>query len=248
MEEHTEVDGGAAVPVRYRRPALEAELSTLPIGTGLDFRVAVTTAQESETIVHGIRRLLRAGDHMGTQPLTELLIDKATPILDFMVRRQFPQSFDDQEDARQEATIQLWREIADTSAKEEFWEINFKAMLGRAVSDAATKIRRRRAREQPFHRDEDGGGVDGESTLADGRFTGDEQDPFYRDMITEEALAVLDGNVRTTAYLLLRGMKEHSTNPEEWTVARVLGVSDRTVRTYLRQAVQRITEWSQQRC
>lgn len=247
MAEHAEADGSTAVPARYRRAALEAELSELPEGTGLDFRIAVAAAQEPETIVHGIRRLLRAGDRAGTLPLTEILIEKVTRTLEAMARRQFPQSPQDQEDACQEATIQLWCEIADTSPKEEFWEVNFKAMLGRAVSDAAKKIRRRSTGEQPFKRDETGEGVDQESAIADDRFTGDEQDPFHLDMLTEEALSVLDGNVRKAAYLLLRGMKEHSTNPEEWTVARVLGVSDRTVRTYLRQAVQQITEWSHQR-
>jgi DNA-directed RNA polymerase specialized sigma24 family protein len=58
-----------------------------------------------------------------------------------------------------------------------------------------------------------------------------------------EALAQLDGDVRRALYLKLQGFKEGSKDTGEITISRLLGVSDRTVRTYLRTGEQRIREW-----
>lgn len=247
QEDHEEADAVGIRLVRYRRsPELEAELAALPEGTGVEFRVAVAGALAPETIVYGIRQLIRAGDEAGAQALTEVLIEKATPILERMATRQFRESADDQQDAVQEAAIQLWREVADTSPKEEFWEVNFVGLLARACSDAAKKIRRQRAQQRPFRRSEDGV-WDEELVQPDTAFTGDEQDSFHRDTIIKEAIAVLEGNVQRAAYLRLQGMKVYSKNPNEVTIASVLHVSDSMVRAYIRKAEQVIREWSQQR-
>lgn len=229
--------------MRYERPPeVETEIALLPAGTGSDFCTAVAGAEALETIVHGIRRLVRAGVADDAGVLTDVLIDRAAPILERIARRHFRDSPEDQKDARQEAAEQIIREIADTSPKEEFWEVNFISMVSRACSDAADRIRRQRERERPFRRIEEID-WDEERNYPDTTFTGDEFDPFHRDLIISEALTVLDGNVRRAAYLRLHGMKEES-KTDEPTIARVLGVSGRMVRTYLKQAEDRLTEWS----
>ena len=58
-----------------------------------------------------------------------------------------------------------------------------------------------------------------------------------------EALAQLDGDVRRAVYLKLQGFKEGSKDTAEVTISRLLGVSDRTVRTYLRTGERVIREW-----
>jgi len=247
-EDHTESDSGDARLVRYqRREDVEDEVTALPGGTGIAFWGAVASAQEPETIVYGIRRLTRAGDDAGAQRLTDLLIDKVKPTLERLARRQaqirFNGSLEDRDDIMQAATIQLWHEVKDTSLKEEFWEVNCTAALQRACSDAAVKLRDQREHERLFHRSDDGTWAE-ELMQPDEAFTGDEFDPFHREMILEEALSFLTGNVRRAAYLRLQGMKEHSKDQVEVTIASVLEVSDRTVRTYLRQAEEQLTAWS----
>lgn len=238
--EASEIDFGRSC--RTRRPEVEAEISALPMGTGVNFQVAVAQADAPETLVHGIRRLRRAGDNEGAHALVDVLIELATPLLERAARRQFPHSEDDRQDALQLVALQLWREVIDTSPQEEFWEINFKHMIVRASSDAAGKIRRQREHERPFHRSDDGT-WDEELLHPDPAF-GDSADHSFLDgVVWSEALAQLDGNVQRAIYLKAKGMKIASKNPHEQTISAVLGVTDRTVRNYLREGEDILRRW-----
>ena len=55
------------------------------------------------------------------------------------------------------------------------------------------------------------------------------------DLALIELLAPLDGDVRRAMYLHAQGYKARSKSPDEPTISRMLGVTDRTVRTYLRE-------------
>lgn len=232
--------------IRYtRRPEVEAEIAALPGGVGTDFRVAVAGATALETVVHTIRRLRRAGDDAGTLALTDVLIKKATPALERAARRQFPQSLDDQQDVMQLAAIQLWREVADTSPKEEFWEVNFAGMLVRACSDAARKIRGQREHERPFRRSEDGA-WDEELLQPDPKFSDRDDRAFLSGALLAGGLDQLEGDVRRAVYLKMKGLRIDSKDPNAPTIARTLGVSGRTVQTYLRQGEDTLRRWLQQ--
>jgi hypothetical protein len=58
-----------------RLPEVEEEISALPKGVGVDFRVAAAQASAPETVVHGIRRLRRAGDNEGVNALLERVMN-----------------------------------------------------------------------------------------------------------------------------------------------------------------------------
>jgi DNA-directed RNA polymerase specialized sigma24 family protein len=111
-------------------------------------------------------------------------------------------------------------------------------MVRLACSDAADDIRRQRAHERPFVRGEDDEGEawDEEAGLAD---------PVEMDtgLLVPEALAQLRGDVRRAVYLKLQGFQEKSTDPAEPTISSLLGVSDRTVRTYLRKGEAVLRQW-----
>jgi len=228
--------GEVEVDLRHyeRLPEVEAEISALPTGAGIEFRVAVAQACAPETVVHGIRRLRRAGDNEGTNTLLDVLVELATPLLERAARRQFPHSEDDRQEAMQRAAVQLWQEVIDTSPKEAFWEVNFKRMVVLACSDAARSIRDQRKKERPFRRSDDGT-YDEELLHPDPAFVDRDDHAFLDEVVWGEAFAQLHGNVRRAVYLKARGLKIESQNPNEPTIASVLGVTGRTVRNYLRE-------------
>jgi DNA-directed RNA polymerase specialized sigma24 family protein len=221
-----------------RRPEVEAEIRALPDPAAPAFLAAAAGAQAPETVVYAIRCLLRAGQRSRADALAEGLIDRAAPYLARAARAQFPRSEADQDDLMQMATVQMWREVFDTGSRQEFWEVFFRRMVVLTCSDAADRLRGQRAHERPFRRgvSDEGDTWNEEDMLAD---------PHEADLglFLPEALAQLDGDVRRAVYLKLQGFKEGSKDSDEVTISRLLGVSDRTVRTYLRRGEQTIRDW-----
>jgi DNA-directed RNA polymerase specialized sigma24 family protein len=225
-----------------RKPEVEAEIASLADAGDAAFYSAVEQAQADETLVYGIRKLLRCGRADEAKQLAQVLLARATPLIAWASGSQFPESQADRKDTMQMAGFQLWREVYDLSPKEEFWEVNFTRMVFRACSDAADSIRGPRANERQFHR-----GIDGEGDEWDEEDSVPALDVTASDLLVPEALAQLDGDVRRAMYLHLQGFKEKSKNPSEPTISTILGVSDRTVRKYLREGEDRIRAWWQQK-
>jgi DNA-directed RNA polymerase specialized sigma24 family protein len=221
-----------------RRPEVEAEIRALPDPADPTFLAVVQAAQAPETVVYAIRALLRVGVRSRADALADGLIGRAAPHLARAARAQFPRSESDQDDLMQMATVQMWREVFDTGSRQEFWEVFFRRMVVLTCSDAADRLRAQRAHERPFRRgvSDEGDTWSEEDMLAD---------PHEADtsLFLPEALAQLDGDVRRAVYLKLLGFKEGSKDAEEVTISRLLGVSDRTVRTYLRRGEQTIRDW-----
>jgi DNA-directed RNA polymerase specialized sigma24 family protein len=223
----------------YKRlPAVEAEIAALAEVADTGLRAAAAAAKAPETLVHAIRRLKRAGDERGARELAGLLVERAQALVARAAAGQFPSSPDDRADVVQMASVQLWQEVLDTSPGQEFWEVHFHRMVVLACSDAADAIRKQRERERQFDRGEDDEGepFDEEANVPD-------PEPMDTDLFVPEALGRLEGDVRRAAYLRTLGYKERSKNPNEPTIAKLLGVSDRTVRTYLGQAKEILGPW-----
>lgn len=221
-----------------RRPDVEAEIRALPAPTDRAFGKAVAAAQAAETVVYAIRARVRAGDVAGANALADELVRRAAPLIARLARGQFFRSPADQEDLAQMAAVQMWQEVFDTRGTQEFWEVHFKWMVSITCSEAADRLRAQRAHERPFARGvtADGDTWREEDTLAD------PQDVDTR-FFLNEALAELDPNIRRAVYLKFQGFKEASKEPTEITISRLLGVSDRTVRTYLRTGERLLREW-----
>jgi DNA-directed RNA polymerase specialized sigma24 family protein len=220
---------------------VEAEIVALPEVTDAGFRTAAINAQAAETIVHAIRRLQRAGDVEGAKALIEPLLERATPVVDRVMRSQFPardpRAIGDREDASLQVAEQLWREVFDTSPGQEFWEVFFERMVRVACSEAAGKIRKQREHERllAHGEGEEGGSWDEAQSLPDPRAG----DPLF----LSEALADLPPDVARALYLKAQGYQAHSNDPSEQTISRILGVTDRTVRSYLRRGEAALRRW-----
>ena len=116
--------------------------------------------------------------------------------------------------------------------------MSFKGAVARACSNAADKIRTAHRLEQPFDRRE---GEEGE--LRDSE--AEEPDPEEMDttLYVREALAQLDIDRRRVIQLRMERFKVRSNDPQEPTISSLLGVSDRTVRTWLREAKATLREY-----
>lgn len=222
-----------------RRPEVEAEIAALPDPSAPDFRAKAEGAKAPESLVYGVRRLLRAGNANEARLLAEVLAERAAPIFRRAAgNRLFSGQAADIDDVAYEGLERFWRAIHDLSPKQEFWEVNFRGMVVLACKKAAEAYRTRYQNERQFARgsDDDGQAWDEESNLADPQ-------PLDDVLHVPEALDQLEGNVRRAMYLSSQGFKAASKNPAERTISRILGVSDRTVRTYLREGEATLRAW-----
>jgi RNA polymerase sigma factor (sigma-70 family) len=219
-----------------RRPAVETEIRALP-AAGATLVAALRTAVAPETLVHGIRRLRTAGEAAAADTVMSLLIERISGLVAAVAYSQavLPE---DREDIVQATFIQVWNEITDTRPQFEFWEVHFNHMVRLACADAAERLRQARRHERPFRTatNDDGDTWSEESTLAD-------PEAIEGSALVAEALAQLDGPVRRAFYLKMQGFKEKSKDTSEPTISTILGVSDRSVRNYLRAAELTLQSW-----
>ena len=231
---------GVGLTRAYRRlPAVEAEIAASPAPSVSGFRAKAEGMKAPETLVHAVRQLLRAGNTNEARVLAEVLAERAAPIFTRAAgNRLFTGQSADIDDVAQGGLERFWRAIHDLSPQQEFWEVNFQAMVIRACKDAAQAYRARYQNERQFARgsDDDGQAWDEESNLADPQ-------PLDDTLLVPEALDQLEGNVRRAIYLDSQGFKAASKNPDEITISRLLGVSGRTVRTYLREGEATLRAW-----
>lgn len=224
---------------RYTRlPAVEAEIAALPSVSDSGFRAMAKAAKAPETVVHALRLLRRADDEHGADELAALLVEWAAKLIATEAVGQFPSSPADRADVMQAASTQLWCEVLDTAPRQEFWEVHFHRMVVLTCSDAARTIRKQRERERPFTRGENDEGefFDEEANVPD-------DEAMDTELFVPEALEQLEGDVRRAVYLRSLGYKQHSKNSNEPTIASILGVSDRTVRTDLTKAKAILRPW-----
>lgn len=230
--------GGLGLSRNYRRRAdVEAEIVALPAATDGTLLPALQAASAAETLVHGIRRLVKAGRHGEAEQVAQALIERVTPLVARIAAGQVLLA-EDREDLVQTVLVQMWQEVYDPAPQHEFWEVHFAHMLRVACGDAAERLRRPREHERSFKRgqSEDGDPWSEEDTIADPQ-TGEPA------LLVPEALAQLDGNVRRALYLKTLGYKERSKDVGEPTISSLLRVSDRTVRNYLRTAEEILRPW-----
>ena len=242
-----QIAAGSAPPIptagyglsrNYRRRAdVEAEIVGLPPADHAGLTAALRAARAPETLVHGIRRLNRAGRTAEAQAMADLLVERVAPLV---ARIAYAQAVPagDREDLAQMALTQMWQEVYDSAPQHEFWEVHFAHMVRLSCGEAAERLRRQRRHERPFKRavSDEGDAWSEEDSLADPQAL----EPV---LLLPEALAQLEGNVRRALYLKSLGYKERSKDAGEPTISSLLGVSDRTVRNYLRAAEAILRPW-----
>jgi RNA polymerase sigma factor (sigma-70 family) len=230
--------GGYGLRRSYQRRAeVEAEIVALPPADHAGLPAALRHAAALETLVHGIRRLLAAGRGAEAQTVADVLIERAAPLVTRIAYSQVV-AVSDHDDLVQNALVQMWQEVFNLGPQHEFWEVHFAHMVRMACLDAADRLRRQRAHERPFKR-----GVSAEGDPWSEEDTLPDPEALEPVLDVPEAMAQLDGNIRRALYLKVLGFKERSKDKNEPTISSILGVSDRTVRNYLRAAEEILRPW-----
>jgi hypothetical protein len=224
-----------------RRPAVEAEIRALPAATDLPaLAAAAARAKAPETVVYAIRQLLRSGDTAAANRLFARLIAMAAPVFADTARRYFPRTADDRAELIQRASVHMWQEVFDVRPAQEFWEVFFSRVVRLICVEAAVAIKRPQAHERSF-----AVGVTPEGDLWREEETWPapiaevDGDRILVDHLVER----LSGPVQQAVRLRLQGLPETSHDPTVLTISQLMGVSDRTVLTYLRAGEQQIREW-----
>lgn len=189
-----------------------------------------------EALVYCLRAYHRAGDDDFAWQIAERLVDRTTG----HVRRQIERwrlSSDDADDCVRDLFTVLLEAVFDNDPAGEFWEVRFWVCLDRRLwnllekQQAATDLVR----------------GSGESAASDDADTATGDEPLLRvpdsklgpDRLAElnEALALLTENERLALFLCrVEGWPEESDDPARVSAAKVLGVTGRSVRNYLRRA------------
>jgi RNA polymerase sigma factor (sigma-70 family) len=223
--------------LRYsRRPEVQAEVDRLGSAASGDFRHWATaagadaaTAARPETLVYAFREAKRAGAGDLVERLAVLLYQIVRARTEPYARR-FGLNADDLTHEVFERGLREWLDV-----KEEFWEVNFAHMLQVTKYEAARAIR-------PVER------ITAEISLA--RSEEEEQelalpanDPALENLPARVDLSIavreLPEPERTAIFLKFwEGWPESSKDPERMSIAKHLGVTDRTVRNYLRTGIE----------
>lgn len=192
-----------------------------------------------ETLVYALREYARCGDDEAAWQIAEILTER----IGGHVARQIARwrlSPEDADDCVRDLYAVLFDALFDRSSSAEFWEVRFWVCVDRRLWNLVEK----RQATTDAVADEFGETSEGdalESRLL--RIADDSAGPEERAQ-RNAALALLADHERMAIYLkYVEGLVEESDDPERMTIARMLGVSGRSVRNYLRRAEAKLQEW-----
>jgi DNA-directed RNA polymerase specialized sigma24 family protein len=211
--------------------ALQQDEATLVARAALD-RTAEAYLP-NECLVHLIREAKRLGDRHRMNAFVPLLLRRCVGNLRATVSDQLPAA----EELREEIIGQLLELIAiDGSERDklrlDFFEIHFDEAFQKLRIDFVRPHVSRASKERATEDIERLAGEDD---------SGDEFAMQNGLAIIADHLHLLAANERTAIGLkYLEELKEHSINPNEPTIAKLMGVSERMVRNYLQSAKQKL--------
>jgi DNA-directed RNA polymerase specialized sigma24 family protein len=232
-----------------REPEVEAQvrqLSRLPDRARRERLMTVDRAHPAfvreETLVYCLREYHARGDADAAWQIADLLAQRVAS----HIRRKLSRwrlSADDRDECARDLFAEICLALFDRGPAAEFWEVRFWVCLDRRLWNLAERRQTAADNELRLADREDGeeeAGVDPLAQVADTR-PGPETLAEHRD-----ALRTLTENERLALYLrYVEGWPEESENPDQPSVARVLQVTGRTVRNYLRRAEAKLRAWQQ---
>ena len=134
--------------------------------------------------------------------------------------------------------------LFDTESGGEFWEVRFWVCLDRRLWNLVEK--RQGALDVQLREAEAPSGIElGEAESLLARLTDPAPGP---EALAERnsAMAILTETERLAVFLkYVEGLPEESDDPERVTAAKILGVTGRSVRNYLRRAEEKLIQWQQ---
>jgi DNA-directed RNA polymerase specialized sigma24 family protein len=197
-----------------------------------------------ETLVYFTRECAAHGDDDTAWKLAEMLVERVAPHVQRKLAR-WRLTPEDVDDCVRDLFAALWDALFDRSQTAEFWEVRFWVCLDRRLWNLIEKRQAVADTEiSPGDQTEDGVEErDTEALFARIADTGPSPDSMAE---RAEALALLNENERLAVYLVfIEGLPEESEDPDKPSAAKVLGVTGRSVRNYLRRAKDKLMAWEQ---
>ncbi len=202
---------------------------------------------QEETLVYFLREYDRRGESDIAWRIAEGLAERVSGHVARKLAR-WRLTPEESDDCARDLFAALWEALFSHEAPAEFWEVRFWVCLDRRLWNLVEK--RQAVRDNELR--------PGDASFedADGDTAADEASAFGRlvdsgpgpETLAEhkEALSLLTENERLAVYLCqVEGMPEESEDPDRMTAAKILGVTGRSVRNYLRRAEAKLHEWSQ---
>ena len=216
-----------------QRARREALLARKPAGDPARLR--------EETLVYALRECAIRGDEEMAWQLAELLTERVSGhIARQLAKWRLPQ--EDADDVTRDLFALVFDALFSQEATGEFWEVRFWVCLDRRLWNLIEK-RQAGLDVQLTESAETETSEGGESSLLRIAESGPGPEALAE---YGEALTALAEHERLAVYLkYIEGLPEESDDPERQSVAKILGVTGRTVRNYLRRAEQKLREWNE---
>ena len=194
-----------------------------------------------ETLVYALRECAARGDDEMAWGIAELLTERVSGhIARQLAKWRLPE--EDADDVTRDLFALLFDVLFSREPSGEFWEVRFWVCLDRRLWNLVEK-RQASLDSQLSEGSEPTESESGESTLLRLPEVGPGPEALAE---YGEALTVLAEHERLAVYLkYIEGLPEESDDPNRQSVARILGVTGRTVRNYLRRAEQKLREWNE---
>ena len=246
-----EADGAGYI----RETAVESQVRELSLSPERDRRGRLLGASKDElawgderrlreeTLIYFLREYARRGDEEAAWRIAETLVERTQSHVQRKIAR-WRLSPEETDDCARDLYAELWPALFDFEAKSEFWEVRFWVCLDRRLLNLIQK-RQSVADNEHGPGDELGAGNDDDG--GDRVFARIADTAARPDRLAEhaDALAVLTEAERTAVYLVyVEGLPEESDDPERLSAARVLGVTGRSVRNYLRRAKEKLKRYA----
>jgi DNA-directed RNA polymerase specialized sigma24 family protein len=202
---------------------------------------------QEETLVYFLREYDRRGETEIAWRIAEGLAERVSGHVARKLAR-WRLTSEESDDCARDLFAALWEALFSHEAPAEFWEVRFWVCLDRRLWNLVEK--RQTVRDNELRPgDSSSEDAEGDSAVDDasafGRLVDSGASP---ETLAEhkEALALLTENERLAVYLCqVEGLPEESEDPERMTAAKILGVTGRSVRNYLRRAEAKLHAWSQ---
>lgn len=189
--------------------------------------------------MYALREFAARGDDEAAWEIAQILTER----IGGHVARQIARwrlSSEDADDCVRDLFAVLFDALFDRSAAAEFWEVRFWVCVDRRLWNLVEK---RQATADALTEDTD---RNDEGDALESRLQRIADDAAGPEELAQRqaALAILTENERLAVYLkVVEGLVEESDDPDRMTIARMLGVSGRSVRNYLRRAETKLEEW-----
>jgi DNA-directed RNA polymerase specialized sigma24 family protein len=197
-----------------------------------------------ETLVYFLREYDRRGGGDTAWRIAETLIERTAGHIARKIAR-WRLTPDDEDDCARDLYAALCEALFRCEPASEFWEVRFWVCLDRRLWNLIEKRQAIRDGELApgDARDEGEQGPLAEDGTAFGRIADEAPGP-ERLLEYKEALGLLTENERLAVYLChVEGLPEESDDPERVSAARLIGVTGRSVRNYLRRAEAKLRTW-----